>query len=130
MNKVVARFVDGRMVKGMTSDFVPGKDRFHVMPGDPGSRPVPIETRDLKALFFVKDLAGDATHVERKEFESGKTVAGKKIRIVFTDGEVMIGSTNGYQGGRPGFFFVPADTTSNILRCYVVVSATTEVTLL
>jgi hypothetical protein len=130
MNKVVARFVDGRMVKGMTSDFVPGKERFHVMPAEPGSRPVPIDAKDLKALFFVKDLAGNPKHVERKEFDTVKTVAGKKIRIVFTDGEVMIGSTNGYQAGRPGFFFVPADPSSNILRCYVVVSSTTEVTLL
>jgi len=130
MNKVVARFVDGRMVKGMTSDFVPGKDRFHVMPGEPGSRPVPIETRDLKALFFVKDLSGNPAHVERKEFEEGKAVAGKRIRVVFADGEVMIGSTNGYQAGRPGFFYVPADSSSNILRCYVIVAATTEVTLL
>jgi hypothetical protein len=130
MNKVVARFIDGRMVKGMTSDFVPGKDRFHVMPGEPGSRPVPIETKELKALFFVKDLAGNPKHVERKEFETGKAIAGKRIRVVFTDGEVMIGSTNGYQGGRPGFFFVPADSSSNILRCYVVVAATAEVTLL
>jgi hypothetical protein len=130
MNKVVARFVDGRMVKGMTSDFVPGKDRFHVMPAEPGSRPVPIETRDLKALFFVKDLTGNPAHVEHKEFEEGKAVAGKRIRVVFTDGEVMIGSTNGYQAGRPGFFYVPADSSSNILRCYVSVAATTEVTLL
>lgn len=130
MNKVVARYVDGRMVKGMTSDFVPGKDRFHVMPSEPGSRPVPIETKELKALFFVKDLVGDSAHVERKEFVSGVPIAGKRIRVVFSDGEVMIGSTNGYQPGRPGFFFVPADSSSNILRCYVVGSATTEVTLL
>jgi hypothetical protein len=30
MTKVVARFTDGRMVKGTTVDFVPTKDRFHV----------------------------------------------------------------------------------------------------
>jgi hypothetical protein len=30
MNKVVARFTDGRIVKGTTVDFVPTKDRFHV----------------------------------------------------------------------------------------------------
>ena len=30
MNKVVARFADGRVVKGMTLDFSPEKDLFHV----------------------------------------------------------------------------------------------------
>jgi hypothetical protein len=32
MNKVVARYVDGRMLKGFTSDFNPSKDEFHVTP--------------------------------------------------------------------------------------------------
>ena len=30
MNKIVARFADGRIVKGMTADFSPAKDLFHV----------------------------------------------------------------------------------------------------
>ena len=51
--------------------------------------------------------------------------------MVFADGEVIVGTTQGYQPGRPGFFMVPADQAdNNIERCYVVTAATSEVTLL
>jgi hypothetical protein len=54
-------------------------------------------------------------------------VAGRKLRIVFKDGEVLVGTTQGYQPGRQGFFVVPADAKSNNERCYVVSAATQEV---
>jgi hypothetical protein len=55
---------------------------------------------------------------------------GRKIRVRFKDGEVLVGTTQGYQPGRPGFFLVPADPGSNIERCYVISAATDEVTFL
>jgi len=132
MNKVVARFTDGRVVKGVTSDFVPGKDRFHVSPieAPPGSRPMAVQTKDLKALFFVKDFKGNPQHWECKEFDPSRPPVGRKIKVVFKDGEVMVGTTQGYQPGRPGFFLVPADVESNIVRCYVVSGATEEIAFL
>jgi len=132
VNKVVARFADGRMVKGMTADFVPTKDLFHVSvaTAPAGAKPVEIHTKDLKALFFVKDFAGDGKHVERKEFDPSHPPAGRRIKVVFKDGEVLVGTTTGYQPGRPGFFVVPADVSSNMERCYVVAAATREVSFL
>jgi hypothetical protein len=132
VNKVVARFADGRMVKGMTADFFPTKDLFHVSvaTAPAGAKPVKINTKDLKALFFVKDLAGDRKHVERNEFDPSHPPAGRQIRVVYKDGEVLVGTTTGYQPGRPGFFVVPADASSNVERCYVVVAATREVSFL
>jgi len=132
MNKVVARFADGRLVKGTTSDFVPTKDRFHVTEAaaPAGSKPVEIETKQLKALFFVKDFAGNPEHVERREFDASRPPAGRRIRVAFKDGEVLVGTTNGYAPGRPGFFLVPADESSNTERCYVVAAATREVAFL
>jgi hypothetical protein len=129
MNKVVARFVDGRVVKGMTADFFPTKDTFHVAEtGAPeGAEPLEINRADLKALFFVKDYAGNPDHVERNEFDPARPPVGRKIQVVFNDGEVLLGTTTGYQPGRPGFFLEPADETSNIERCYVVASATAQV---
>ena len=102
-NKVVARFADGRMVKGSTSDFVPTKDVFHVADANAGaaSPPTRIQVADLKAL-----------------------------EVVFKNGETLVGTTQGYQPGRPGFFMVPADTNANTERCYVVTAATKSVTLL
>jgi len=129
MNKVVARFADGRILKGMTGDFTPAKDSFHIIVPDapPGSKPVDVRTKDLKALFFVKDFAGNPKHEERKEFEASQPPIGRKIRVLFNDGEVMVGTTHGYQPGRPGFFLVPADPGSNTERCYVVSGATREI---
>lgn len=132
MNKVVARFADGRMIKGVTSDFMPAKDRFHITPAEApgGSKPVEVQTKDLKAVFFVKDFAGNPQHEERKDFGASGPPPGRRIKVVFKDGETMVGTTQGYQPGRPGFFVVPADTGSNTERCYVVSAATQEVSFL
>jgi len=52
---VVARFVDGRMVKGSTHDFAPNNARFHIYPGgDETSPAMPIAMDALKAVFYVK----------------------------------------------------------------------------
>ena len=129
VNKVVARFADGRLVKGFTADFVAGKDCFHVSANDgPGSpKPVRIAMEALKAVFFVKDLVGNPSHKEKKEFDPATPTAGRKIRVQFKDGEVLVGTTQGYQPGRPGFFLLPADKDANIERCYVVGSAATKI---
>jgi hypothetical protein len=49
---------------------------------------------------------------------------------VFNDGEMLLGTTTGYQPGRPGFFVVPADADSNSERCYVISAATQSVSFL
>lgn len=132
MNKIVARFADGRIIKGTTADFFPGKDIFHVMivNASPGEKPSEIFTKDLKALFFVRDLAGDPGHLKTNEFDQSRPPAGRKIKVVFKDGEVLLGTTTGYQPGRPGFFLVPADSDSNNERCYVVTAFTREISFL
>jgi hypothetical protein len=132
MNTIVARYMDGRVVKGITNDFLPAKDRFHLLPigGATGERGHEILVAELKALFFVKDLAGTPTHNESNRFDPVKPPVGRKIRVVFKDGEVVVGTTQGYQPGRQGFFLVPADEKSNNNRCFVVAAATREVTLL
>jgi hypothetical protein len=130
-NKVVARFADGRLIKGSTSDFVPMKDAFHVAVAGAtaGSKPQHILVKELKAIFFVKDFAGRPEYQPRQEFDPKRSVAGgRKIKVVFNDGEVLVGTTQGYQPDRPGLFMVPADQESNIERCYVVVAATREIT--
>ena len=129
MNKVVVRYIDGRTVKGTTSDFVPAKDLFHVTEtgSAAGMRPLEVRTAELKAVFFVKDLGGDPQHQERNEFDPAHPLIGRHIRVEFGDGEVLIGTTQGYQPNRPGFFMEPADAGSNIERCYVVAAAVKSV---
>ena len=132
MNKVVARFADDRMVKGMTADFFPNKDLFHVSVANApaGVEPVEIRTAELQALFFVKTYEGNPDYNERKGFDPVRPPAGRRIRVVFKDGEVLVGTTTGYQPGRTGFFLEPADPNSNNERCYVVASAAQEISFL
>ena len=132
MNKVVARFADGHMIKGTTSDFAPGKEIFHMTEANApaGQKPVEVFTRDLKALFFVKDFEGDPKHVTRNEFDPQHPPTGRKIKVLFKDGEELAGTTTGYQPGRPGFFLVPVDADSNNERCYVITAFTREISFI
>jgi Family of unknown function (DUF6982) len=127
-NRIVARYGDGRMLKGTTQDFAPAKDSFHVIGSEGGARPVKVVVSELKAVFFVKSLVGNSAYHEVKEFE-GPT-SGRKVQVTFKDGEVLVGSTQAYQADRPGFFMVPADPQSNNDRIYIVASAVQKVTFL
>ena len=130
-NRIVVRYRDGRIVKGFTTDFLPTKDVFHVTTTEgKSSRPLDVRVSELKAVFFVKDFAGNPTYNDRKSFDPSKPVTGRKIRVVFEDGELLMGTTQGYQPGRPGFFVFPADPKSNNDRCFVVSAAVKEVGLL
>ena len=130
-NKVVARFADGRTIKGTTMDFHQDKHVFHVIDMTaPGAPPVAVRMRELKALFFVEDLVGDPHRPKVREPDPSRPVGGRRIKVVFNDGEVLVGTTTGFQPGRPGFFVEPADETANEKRCYVLVAATKEVTFL
>jgi hypothetical protein len=120
-NRVVARFADGRTVKGTTQDFSVSRDYFHVIPPETGGAPVRVTLPTLKAVFFVKDHAGNKDYIERKAFD--KPVPGRKLQVVFKDGEMLVGSTTAYDAARPGFFMTPADPQSNNDRIYVVARA-------
>lgn len=128
-NKIVVRYQDGRILKGHTEDFLPTKAAFHLTPLDapPGAKPALVRVAELKAVFFVKDLVGNREFEERLEFKADRPPAGRRIRVVFRDGETLVGTTQGYDPTRIGFFIVPADTDSNNERCFVVGSATVKV---
>jgi hypothetical protein len=120
--KVVARYLDGRLVKGYTFDFGPAQPRFHVFEEPSATGPsTRVLVHELKAVFFVRDFAGDPTHQEGRQFAPGDT--GRHIEVTFRDGEVMVGTLDGPATGPPGFFLVPADPRSNNLRVYVVAAA-------
>lgn len=131
-NKIVIQRMDGSLMKGTTMDFMPNKEIFHIFPmGAPkDSKPLTVVVEELKAVFFVKDHAGNSQYHERKEFDGNKPAPGRKIKVVFQDGEILIGTTQGYQPGRSGFFIIPADPRSNNDRCYIVSSATKEVSFI
>jgi hypothetical protein len=76
--------------------------------------------KELKAVFFVKDFAGDPQYRERKKYLEDEKPSGKKVEVTFKDGEVIVGSTLGYDRSRPGFFVFPADTNANNIRVFAI----------
>lgn len=132
MNKVVARFADGRVLKGITADFFQTKDLFHVraVTEPESATSLEVHTGELKALFFVKDFDGQPKHVKRNEFDPARPQPGRRIKVDFKDGESLVGTTAGYQPGRPGFFLVPADWGSNTERAFVVAASTRAISFL
>ncbi len=124
-NRVVARFADGRVVKGTTQDFSVARDVFHVIPPEAGAAPVRVTMPALKAVFFVKDHTGDKDYNERKAFD--KLVPGRKLQVTFRDGEVLVGTSTAYDAARPGFFMTPANPKSNNDRIFVVMKAVRSV---
>jgi hypothetical protein len=126
--KVVARYADGRLAKGYTFDFSPSQSRFHVFPQPSASGPsTQVLVRELKAIFFVRDLIGNPARQDGQKFPSGETAAGSHVEVRFGDGEVMVGTADSPTTDPVGFFLIPADHESNNLRVYVVAAATRAV---
>jgi hypothetical protein len=122
-NKVVARFKDGTILKGKTNDFFPNKTSFHIETLNGETETIDVE--QLKALFLVKDFEGNKEYSE--EFNDEVSGAGRKIKVTFSDGEIITGYTLGYSPNRQGFFMTPADLKSNNVRIFVVKSASQKI---
>ena len=128
INKVVVRYLDGRVLKGTTEDFFPNRPLFHLRPLD-SQGTVDVRCKDLKAVFFVRDFAGDPKRNDPPGFERTRPEMsqGKKIAVRFKDSEVMFGYTLTYLPDREGYFVIPADPGNNNLRVYVLAHAVREV---
>ena len=129
-NLVVARYRSGEVVKGYTQDFVPDRPLFHVLPR--GSQvSVAVKTAELKAVFFVRDLMGNKLRQKNRKFpavDSGPQT-GRRIAVLFEDGELIVGHAQTYGPEKAGFFVFPADPNGNNLRIYVLRAATKQVKL-
>ncbi|MDI6739930.1 MAG: hypothetical protein QME74_06155 [Candidatus Edwardsbacteria bacterium] len=126
-SKLVVRYLDGRVIKGRTLDFSSTKDSFHVTTLD--QPPVSTEVRlvQVKAVFFVKDFAGNPGYDERTDYDPGQRILGRKMQVTFDDGEALVGVAEVYMPNRKGFILFPADKNSNAEKVFVVNSAVREV---
>lgn len=127
-NLIVARYLDGRVLKGVTRDFSPNRAILHVDLQD-GSPAVELRFKQLKALFFVRELEGDPSRQDVRGFVHGpaETQQGKKIAVRFRDGEFICGYTLSWSPDREGFFLFPANAATNNQRIYVITSSTVEI---
>jgi hypothetical protein len=128
INKVVAHLLDGTTIKGTTQDFYPTRSLFHVVPID-GTPASEVRVRDMKALFFVRDLAGVNGYRRLQGFVRGgeSSAQGDRIAVHFKDGELLCGFTLSYSPQRDSFFLMPVDGNGNNLRVYVVTHAAIEI---
>jgi len=127
-NRVVAHLLNGKLVKGTTRDFFPNRPVFHIFPLEGGAA-VEVRTKQIKALFFVKEFEGNVARRDLKGFleAPSETAQGKKLAVRFPDGELLCGYSLTYSPERDGFFMFPADGGTNNLRAYVVTSAAAEI---
>jgi hypothetical protein len=131
-NKVVVHYLDGKVERGYTTDFQPNKEVFHLVVKDNGEKSILVKILNLKAVFFVKKLKGlsKTRSKTKRSFEEikDKNLIGKKVRVKFTDGEILCGLTLGYSADRRGFFFTPIDTEGNNERIFAVLNAVKDIT--
>lgn len=118
-NNVVARYSDGRMIKGSSLDVAQDRPKFHVREED--GTMTQVQFADLKALFFVKSLDGNAEHVEGQEIEAvdPRLRGSRVVEVTFHDGETIVGLCTRYPPKGPSFFLVLVDPKSNNLRILV-----------
>jgi len=108
-NEVVARFLDGKVIKGVSLDVDPNRPICHVRTGE--RRMVEVKLTTLKALYFVKDLVGDTKRDDSTLLAEAdeRSHGSYPIDIEFIDGERLVGFTVRYPPIRPFFFVLPAD---------------------
>jgi hypothetical protein len=122
-HRVVARYADGRLLKGFSREFTISSTALQVWPSPdaPRNTLIAVPLAHLKAVFFVRDFAGDPEHVERRPTEVRGH--GRLISVTFLDGETLLGTTLNYNPDAPGFFIRPADEESNNIRVFVAARA-------
>jgi hypothetical protein len=125
--KIVVRYKEGQILKGYSQDFHAGRQQFTLWPAisSPAHERVIVPLARLKAVFFVRDFAGDPTYVERPDAALPQN--GRRIEVTLNDDEVIVGSTLNYRSDGNGFFVIPADPRTNNVRVFVVASAVRQV---
>ncbi len=137
--KIVARFRDGRLLKGFVRNFSIESDT--VVLSDQTNQEKRVAIEELKALYFVKSFEGSSRYVERKVFGIRKCL-GRKVFVKFVDKESLVGFIEGEipwdkgfslakLGKRvKGFFLTPVDGNCNNDRVFVVGSAIDKITIM
>jgi Family of unknown function (DUF6982) len=124
MNKVVARFRDGRVLKGMALDLDPAKPLFHLRPVE-GGKASEVRLDDLKAIFFVRSFEGDPQRTEPRAVDPGDPRARGATTVSFTfeDDETVVGLAIRFPPIKPFHYIVPVDPGSNNIRILINQSA-------
>jgi len=132
--KVILRFLDGRIIKGYIGEFAPLSN--HISVADESLNEQNIQLDELKAIFYVKSFEGNKDYSEKKSFTK-TSQKGNKILVRFKDGERLTGYLEGdvpWQRGfflesrKGGFFIIPSDDQTNNIKVFVISTSVTNVT--
>jgi hypothetical protein len=116
---LVVRYLDGRLLKGYSTDFSPAEGHVRMLiPNGPEAFRITVPLSHLKALFFVHDLDGEPVHLVRDGQQASSSEHGFRVDVTFRDGEVLSGTTLSYSPHAAGFFVTPLDGGNN-LRIFV-----------
>jgi hypothetical protein len=118
--KIVVNMRGGAVYKGVTHDFAPNAESFHVLPAEGGGVPVRVPMNEMKAMFWVKDYLGNRDFVARRDFDPTRPLEGRHAILTFVDGETMWGAVTEDDPSFPGFYFVPSDERDNNVKVFVV----------
>lgn len=124
VEKMVIRYKDKTLLKGCTSDFSQEKREFHLK--SQNGTVVKVDVEKLKAAFIVKTFEGNKHY--RSTYQDPILWGGKKVKVEFADGEVMIGYIPCFLNGSQNFLVTPADVKCNNKEVFVVSSATRNIT--
>jgi len=114
--KIIVAFFDGRRLKGYSFNFSALKDSFDLFPEEaPLQYPAKVAMEDAKAVFFVKDFAGNPGY-EESLVEAHRP----NVEITFVDDEKVVGVAQEYDPQKLGFFLIPRDPNSNNICIFVV----------
>jgi len=122
-SKIVARSLNGHVVKGYTQDFDPDASCFCLWENPTEAseqQPVNLRMKDLKAIFFVRTFDGNPHYIERRDFIEGDRSYGDRVEVTFGDGEVVRGFRIDHYPRRSGFFLLPPDPRGNNVMVFLV----------
>ena len=132
--KVVVKYKDGKIIKGWVEDFRSDRESFilyHLIEYSEEER-LEIKFSSLKAVFFIKDFAGNKDYKKVRTFDvdTKVTPSQRKIVVLFKDGENLYGTSHSYGPNRKGFFVYPIDPKDNNERIFVLHSAVESIRLM
>ncbi len=132
--KVVVKYQDGKIIKGWIEDFRPDRESFIFYPLIEYSEEEMLEIKfsSLKAVFFIKDFAGNKNYKKVRKFDvkTKVTPGQRKLIVKFKDGEHLYGTSHGYGRYKVGFFVYPIDPKDNSERIFAIHSAVESVRLM
>lgn len=125
-NDVVAHYLNGDIVKGVSMDVAPGKTFCHIRTDEGISK---VEFEDLKALYFVKSLEGDPerSDVDEVQEDDIRLRGSRLLEILFKDDERLVVMCNSFPPKTERFFVLPVDMDSNNNRILVNRSAVVSI---